>query len=138
MSSWGQDTEAAKGTRYSTGKPKLVATPILGMYEVARVGEYGAAKYALLDWHLGQSFSTLLNCAARHLFKALMNPLARDPESGCLHLGHAAWNVLALLHFIEEGRAHELDDVSPWIGVPASERAAKQEELQRLYLETLG
>jgi hypothetical protein len=113
------NTEAAGGTRYSEGKPKMVATPVFGMYEVGRVAEYGTNKYALFDWVEGQSFSTLLNCAARHLFRALMNPMARDQESGCLHLGHVAWNVMALLHFIEEGRAEELDDVSPQIGITA-------------------
>lgn len=121
------NTETSGGTRFSAGKPKLVGVPVLGLYEVARVSEYGAQKYALFDWHLGQSFSTCLNACARHLFRALLDPLARDPESGLLHLGHAAWNLIALLHFIEEGRAGELDDVTPWRGVSTAEKKAREE-----------
>jgi hypothetical protein len=52
----------------------------------------------------------------------MADPLAKDPESGKLHLGHAAWNLLALLHFTEEGRAEALDDVTRWRGVTALEK----------------
>jgi hypothetical protein len=124
----GPNTEQAGGTRYSTGKAPLVHAPLLGMLEVGRVAEYGAGKYAPRDWQCGQSFSTLLNCALRHLFRAALSPQSRDPESGLLHAGHAAWNLLALLHFIETGRADELDDVTPHIGVTATERKARAAE----------
>ena len=105
------------------GGPEDSPWPTLGLLSLARVTEYGAKKYAPLDWHLGQSVSTLLGCLGRHLMKGEAfgwdHP---DEESGCSHLAHAIWNVMALLHFEAEGRMEELDDVSPWIGVKAGDR----------------
>lgn len=124
-----ENVETAGGTRFSAGKPPLVGAPVLGLLEVGRVAEYGARKYAPFDWHLGQSFSTLLNSAMRHMLRCVNAPLARDEEeSGLLHLGHAAWNLLCLLHFIEEGRAEELDDITPWHGVSTAEKRRRTEE----------
>jgi len=113
------NTETAGGSRFSTGKPQMWMAPWYGCLEVARVAEHGAGKYGPLDWEEGQSFSTVLNSAMRHLLKAMRNPLARDTESGLLHLGHAAWNILALLDFVERGDTERLDDVTPWQGVVA-------------------
>lgn len=117
-----ENTETAGGSRYSTGKVPQIYAPWGGMEEVCRVSAMGAEKYAPYDYLNGQSFSTLLNSAMRHLRKAVRSPLERDPESGCLHLGHAAWNLLCLLDFIEQGRAWELDDVTPWHGITAAQR----------------
>jgi len=113
------NTETTGGSRFSTGKPQMWMAPWYGCMEVARVSEHGAGKYGPLDWEEGQSFSTLLNSAMRHLLKAMRNPLARDTESGLFHLGHAAWNILALLDFVERGDTERLDDVTPWQGVVA-------------------
>lgn len=106
------NTERAGGTRYSSGKPPLCWAPWLGMREVGRVAQYGASKYAPKDYLRGQSFSTLLNSAMRHMLIAMHEPLSRDTESRLLHVGHAAWNLLTLLHFVEQDRADELDDVT--------------------------
>lgn len=114
------NTEKAGGTRYSSGKPTMTWSPWLGMMEVCRVSTMGAKKYAPLDWLAGQSFSTLMSSAMRHMLKAATSPLARDEDSGLLHLGHAAWNILAALHFIEQGRDHLFDDVTCWHGCTAS------------------
>ena len=137
MTDFGTDTEKAGGTRFSEGKAPLVATPILGMFEVGRVSDHAArTKYALFDWWEGQSFSTLLNCAGRHLLRALVyGPMSRDKDSGCLHLGHAAWNILAALSFIEDGRAEELDDVTPWIGVTTAMKQEMEEAEAGNYVE---
>jgi succinate dehydrogenase flavin-adding protein (antitoxin of CptAB toxin-antitoxin module) len=116
------NTETSGGTRYSEGKPKMTWAPWRGMMEVCRVSDRGAQKYAPLDWDCGQSFSTLLNSASRHMIAAMNNPLARDSESDLLHVGHAAWNLLCLLDFVEQGRAAELDDITKWRGVSASEK----------------
>jgi hypothetical protein len=95
------------------------------MIEVCRVSEYGAKKYAPLDWQIGQKFSTLLNSGMRHKIAAMANPLSRDAESGLYHLGHDAWNTLALLHFIASGRADDLDDITPWIGLSTSMKGTR-------------
>lgn len=117
------DTEAAAGTRYSAGKPggAWYAPLWPGLAEVLRVAEHGAEKYAPLDWREGQSFSTLLDCAFRHVMRTLRDPRSRDPESGCYHAAHAVWNLLVLLCWLLEGR-DDCDDVTSWRGVTAEDR----------------
>lgn len=128
-----ENTETSGGTRYSAGKPGgWWYVPLYGVRLVAEVAMMGAEKYAPMDWRNGQSFSTLLDCAMRHFLEVLeRGPLARDSESGKLHLAHVGWNVLALLTFIALGR-DDLDDVTPWQGVTAAKkRAAEQEAAAR-------
>ena len=112
------NTEQSGGTRFNSGKPGMWwAIPMYGLRAVARVTMRGSEKYAPLDWACGQSYSTLIDSASRHWLEVLTSgPLARDEESGLLHLAHCAWNILCLLHFIEQGR-DDLDDVSKWTGV---------------------
>jgi hypothetical protein len=113
--------ERSGGTRYNQSKPGMFwAIPMLGLRLVARVTMHGAKKYAPLDWAEGQSFSTLLDCASRHLLTMLTDgPWAKDAESGLYHAAHLGWNVLCLLHFMEQKR-HDLDDVTQWQGVTTS------------------
>lgn len=91
-----------------------------GVDEVARVSNYGAEKYAPLDYLEGQSLSTLYSSSHRHATMRLTG-VERDEESGHLHMGCFSWNVLCILEFIERGRLVEIDDISPWVGVTAAE-----------------
>lgn len=127
-----ENTETTGGTRFSSGKPNAVGTPIMGLMEVFRVVERGAEKYALLDWEVGQSFKTLLNSGFRHYAACLNDPLARDEESGLLHAAHAAWNLLCLLHFVEVGRADEMDDITEWQGVTAAMKREMEENARAM------
>lgn len=117
-----KNTEDAGGSRYSEGKPAgWWYAPIYGLQLVADVWEYGAKKYAPMDWKEGQSFSTLLDCAMRHTLDVLhKGPYARDPESGAYHAAHACWNWLCLLTFMSLGR-DDLNDVDEWRGVTAED-----------------
>ncbi len=117
------DTEPAGGTRYSHGKPSgWWYAPLKGLDLVMPVAKAGGEKYAPKDWMVGQSYSTLLDCAMRHMIAVMHEGVyARDKESGHLHLAHACWNILALLTFLATGR-HDLDDVSIWDGVTADRR----------------
>lgn len=126
-----QNTERSGGTRFSAGKPGMWwAVPMKGLRLVARVTMRGAEKYAPLDWACGQSYSTLLDSASRHWIEVLTNgPLARDEETDLLHLAHCAWNILCLLHFIEEGRT-DLDDVSEWQGVTTAMKQLREQPPQ--------
>lgn len=118
------NTDESGGTRYSDGKPAgWWYAPILGLRLVAKVWEMGAEKYAPKDWAVGQSFSTLLDCAMRHTLEVMhRGPWARDPESGQYHAAHVAWNWLTLLTFMELER-HDLDDCTKWDGVTAKDKA---------------
>lgn len=120
-----KNTEKAGGTRFSEGKPGLWAgVPVIGLRLVARVTQYGAEKYSLMDWKAGQSFSTLIDSATRHWLAVLQHgPWSKDEESGIYHMSHCGWNILALLTFMEL-RRYDLDNVSGWVGVTT---AMKQE-----------
>lgn len=117
-----ENMETSGGTRFSKGKPGMWwAIPLAGLRLVSEVTMYGAKKYAPLDWAEGQSFSTLFDCTMRHLERMATDGLwSRDKESGLLHAAHAAWNLLCLLHFMQEGR-EDLDDVSKYRGMTTAE-----------------
>ena len=66
--------------------------------EVARVAEYGATKYAERNWERGMSWGHCFSGAMRHLW-AWWSGEETDPESGCSHLAHAAWNCMALWEY---------------------------------------
>lgn len=86
------------GLRYNEGKNRLDLLSIPALWEIGRVYTAGAEKYADHNWAKGLSYSATLGCALRHIFKwAVGHP--RDEETGCHHLAHAAWNLIALLHF---------------------------------------
>ncbi len=111
------------GSRFSLGKPSgWWYAPIYGLRLVAAVWEHGAEKYAPMDWKEGQSYSSLIDCAMRHMLKVCeLGPMARDTGeggSGAYHAAHVVWNMLCMLTFIELGR-EELNDVDEWRGVKA-------------------
>lgn len=67
--------------------------------ETVKVLEYGRKKYKDWNWANGMPWSVPLACASRHLL-ALERGENVDPESGCLHWGHVASNVMMLLQYI--------------------------------------
>lgn len=84
--------------RYNAGKAELSYLLDLprALTELCRVFEYGAAKYSRGNYKLGgKPDEEYLDAALRHVFAA--RTAARDPESGCLHLAHAIWNLAALI-----------------------------------------
>lgn len=127
------DTEVAGGSRYSAGKAKRHAIPYGAMEYIAEVSEKGAWKYAPYDYMEGQSFSTLLNSAMRHMEVCMRDPLAiNEEDGGVFHAAQAAWNLMCLLDLVRLGKAEEMDDITPYRGVTAAqlreaEKAAKHE-----------
>lgn len=69
----------------------------LALEELAKVIAFGEAKYKRHSWLLIQDFkSRAENSLARHeLERAKGNSL--DEESGCHHMAHSIWNLLAML-----------------------------------------
>lgn len=115
------NTETSGGTRFSEGKPGMWwAVPMMGLRLIAKVTEAGARKYAPRDWAEGQSFSTLIDCAMRHMIEVChRGPWAIDEDTGAYHAAAVGWNILCLLTFMELER-HDLDDVTKWHGVTTS------------------
>jgi len=117
----------AGGSRFSEGKPGgFWYAPLLGLRLVSEVWTSGAEKYAPMDWREGQSFSSLVNCAFRHMLQVIAHgPMARDDGeggTGALHVACVVWNMLTLLTFIEMGEDERLNDIDHWRGVTARKR----------------
>lgn len=80
--------------------------------EAADVLEYGKGKYAPFNWAKGMSWSVCIGCAARHLLQKMwVDPQSVDDESGSLHAGHVACNLIFLLQYAKTYR--EGDDRPP-------------------------
>lgn len=95
-------TQSKVGIKHDCGKirPALVLGGFSkALTAVSAVGTFGASKYTENGWKLvpdaRQRYSDAL---LRHLLKGESE--LYDSESGLLHYAHAAWNALAVLHFI--------------------------------------
>lgn len=72
--------------------------PFDALDEVARVYSAGARKYADDNWLKGYAWRLSLGALLRHVARFACGE-DRDPETGCLHLAHAAWHCLTLITF---------------------------------------
>ena len=66
--------------------------------QIARVFEYGRAKYAAWNWAKGMAWTVPMASATRHLLAALHGE-ENDAESGLPHVGHFGCNMIMLLHY---------------------------------------
>lgn len=91
------------GTKHDTGKP-LAGILYEGfpnaLLEVAKVGTFGANKYARGNWlHVEGGLLRYTDAMHRHQLLEQCGELT-DAESGLLHAAHAAWNALARLELL--------------------------------------
>lgn len=90
------------GAKLDAGKERLDL--VLGSFceallEVGRVGTFGANKYTDNGWKEVESAEgRYADAMLRHYFKHRAGE-ELDPDSGLSHLGHLAWNALAILEF---------------------------------------
>lgn len=90
-------TSAADAAKNDVGKPHPSYVPPEIINAVMRVREYGNAKY-----HDPQNWRTVAperyhEALLRHILAAWEDPYSTDPESGLMHLEHAACNIAFLL-----------------------------------------
>jgi hypothetical protein len=78
----------ANSTRYDLISP-------VGLRRIAETYAEGAAKYGDNNWQKGMPASDTMNHALRHLNLWLSGDKTED------HLAHAAWNLIAIMHFEE-------------------------------------
>jgi hypothetical protein len=90
--------EAKVGLRYDQGKLRYDLLPADGLEELVRVFTVGAAKYADRNWELGMDWSRVFGSLMRHCWKFWRGEEI-DPETGCHHMAHAAWNAMALVTY---------------------------------------
>ncbi|MDB4302196.1 DUF5664 domain-containing protein [bacterium] len=93
------------GAKLDAGKERLDL--VLGSFseallEVGRVGTFGANKYTDNGWKdVDNAVSRYSDALLRHYFKHKCGEDI-DPDSGLSHLGHMAWNALAILEFYKK------------------------------------
>ena len=86
------------GLRDNAGKPRYDLLEPHAIAELVRVFTAGAAKYKAHNWLRGMDWSKCDASLQRHLAAWRMGE-DRDPETGCLHMAHVAWNALALVSY---------------------------------------
>lgn len=88
------------GAKLDSGKNRLDL--VLGdfaraLWEVGRVGTYGASKYTDRGWlTVPNGIERYGDALVRHYLQRKRGEL-NDPESGIDHYAHLAWNALAIL-----------------------------------------
>jgi hypothetical protein len=92
----GDDTKAL---RHNQGKPELARIRQFGvaLEQLAAVQAYGAGKYSDFNFLKGgKPDAEYMDALDRHML-AFYGGEQYDSESNCLHLAHAAWNILAMM-----------------------------------------
>lgn len=97
-----EPSKANTGLRYDEGKTRFDLIPIEWYMVLGRILNDGAIKYAPHNWENGMKYSRIVSSLLRHLFARLRGELL-DKESGHPHMGHAAWNALALMSYDMRG-----------------------------------
>ena len=96
-----------KAKKFDEGKLPLELLPSESLEEIAKVLQFGAAKYDSWNWTNGLKWSRCLGATLRHLYKWARG-IDVDEESGISHLAHAGCNILFLLWYSKYKK--ELDD----------------------------
>lgn len=104
----------APGAKADAGKvrPNLVFSGFpRALIRVAEVATFGANKYSDGGWaHVADGMERYTNAKQRHELSHACGE-HYDPESGMLHLAHAAWNALAILElYLREHSNKECPD----------------------------
>ena len=89
---------ADQTAKADAGKPKLTLVPRKIIFDIARIREYGNAKYPKGGPENWRSVDPqrYRDAAFRHLLAYLDDPTGVDEESGLEHLWHLACNIAFL------------------------------------------
>lgn len=94
-----------KEAKADAGKPHPSYVPVEIIEAVMRVREHGHSKYGDQADHWDQVEPERYHEALlRHILKAWNDPYSVDPESGLMHLEHAATNIAFLLAMHQDFR----------------------------------
>ena len=88
------------------GKLDLTLFPAWAKAVITQVFSYGEQKYSRDNWLKGLPLTQLLEAAERHMIKHRAGEMF-DPESGCLHLAHAACLHVMMLELFLQKRLDE-------------------------------
>lgn len=99
--------ETGDSRKLDYGKPRMDLIPSRPLIELAKVYQFGAAKYSDNGWRAGIEWHRVIAALYRHLAK-YNGGEDIDPETGLSHMAAVAWNAFALLEY--EVTHRELDD----------------------------
>jgi hypothetical protein len=100
----------SEAIKFDEDKPRMDLVPWDAVMEVARVLALGSVKYGDRNWEHGFQYSRLYGAVFRHMALAASGESA-DPETGRLHLSHAACSILMLLATVMRDHDGSLDDM---------------------------
>ena len=89
-----------KALRFNNGKPKWSYVHYKSLEPMVKVLEYGALKYAPLNWQKPMPLNEILESMQRHL-ASLMDGELIDAESGISHMGHIQANAMFYNYHVE-------------------------------------
>jgi hypothetical protein len=88
------------GVKFDQQKVRFDLIPSKPLNYLGEVYTMGAVKYAPRQWEQGMDWGRLYSAALRHM-NAFWAGQDLDEESALPHLAHAAWNLFALLEYME-------------------------------------
>ncbi len=94
-----KDSKARKNEPIYSGVLRYFPDALAAVSRVSKVGNDKHNPGEPLHWSREKS-NDHMDCVARHI----ITPDEIDPDSGELHLAHAAWRILAALQLLEEKR----------------------------------
>lgn len=97
------------GYRNDTGKPRWDLLPHDATEQVVMVLTVGANKYDARNWENGMAWSRCFGSMMRHSWRWLAGE-DRDPETGLLHMAHAACNAMFLASYALRPQLARYDD----------------------------
>jgi len=95
-----------QATRFNAGKVQHSMLPKSLLDETSKVLMFGAQKYDRNNWKKGMDYTSVYDSLQRHL-TAFLDGENEDPESGLLHLGHAACNLAFLIEYYTKGTGND-------------------------------
>lgn len=89
--------EKTLGMKFDGEKPRMGLLPPYALEDISKVLTFGAKKYLPNNWkYVEGGAERYLNAALRHI-NSIQKGELEDPESGLLHLSHAACCIMFLI-----------------------------------------
>lgn len=89
------------------GKPKLTLVPQQIIFDIAKVREYGVAKYGASESWKDVDIQRYRDALFRHFIAYLKEPQGVDEESGLPHIAHMACNMAFLCEMEKQSSIKE-------------------------------
>lgn len=88
----------SEGKKFDSEKLPLHLLPFDALEEIARILQFGAAKYSERNWEAGMDWHRLFAALMRHMWD-WWQCRGTDPETGRSHLAHAGCCILFLIAY---------------------------------------